>query len=80
MTYGRIPFINGRKIIKSEAQIPWTPTLTGWKSIGGALLSLDVLNPLSDALRTVLRVDIPTNAVGEVGFLNEGWWGMDVQP
>ncbi|KIM27412.1 glycoside hydrolase family 51 protein [Serendipita vermifera MAFF 305830] len=59
---------------------PWAPTLTAWKSIGGALLSLDLLNPLSENLRTVLKVDIPSNATGEVGFLNEGWWGMNVQP
>ncbi|KIM20380.1 glycoside hydrolase family 51 protein [Serendipita vermifera MAFF 305830] len=59
---------------------PWAPTLVGWKSIGGAVLSLDLLNPLSDALRTVLKVDIPATATGEVGFLNEGWWGMNVQP
>jgi alpha-N-arabinofuranosidase len=43
-------------------------------------LSLDVLNPLSDALTTVMRVDIPTDATGEVGFLNEGWWGMNIKP
>jgi hypothetical protein len=25
-----------------------------------------------------MRVDIPQDATGEVGFLNEGWWGMNV--
>ncbi len=54
--------------------------LTAWKPIGGAKLSLDKSNPLSDALKTVLRVDIPAGATGEVGFLNEGWWGFDVKP
>jgi alpha-N-arabinofuranosidase len=73
--------MRGARIVDSEnKQVPWGPTLTGWKPIGGAVLSLDVLNPLSDALRTVMRVDIPTDATGEVGFLNEGWWGMDIKP
>ena len=27
-----------------------------------------------------MQVDIPNNATGEVGFLNYGWWGMDVSP
>lgn len=57
-----------------------TSTLAGYRSIGGAKLSLDYLNPVSDALKTVLRVDIPDDATGEVGFLNEGYWGMDVRP
>ena len=36
------------------------------------MLSLDVLHPLSEALPVVMQVDIPRNATGEVGFLNEG--------
>ncbi|KAI5801254.1 alpha-L-arabinofuranosidase A [Geopyxis carbonaria] len=68
------------RAFQENKQVPWAPTLTGWKPIGDAVLSLDVLNPLSDALTTVLRVDVPQTATGEVGFLNEGWWGMDIQP
>ncbi|KIM20379.1 glycoside hydrolase family 51 protein [Serendipita vermifera MAFF 305830] len=60
--------------------IPWALSLAAWKAIGGAVLSLDLLNPLSENLVTVLKVDIPATATGEVGFLNEGWWGMDVRP
>lgn len=73
--------MRGEQIVESEnRQVPWGPTLTAWRPIGNAMLSLDVLNPLSSALKTVLRVDIPNTATGEVGFLNEGWWGMDVKP
>lgn len=73
--------MRGARIVESENPVcAWAPTLTAWKSIGGAVLSLDVLNQLSDALTTVMRVDIPQNATGEVGFYNEGWWGMDVRP
>ena len=36
------------------------------------MLSLDILHPLSKELPTVLQVDFPLNATGEVGFLNEG--------
>ncbi|KAF8247046.1 glycoside hydrolase [Wilcoxina mikolae CBS 423.85] len=79
--FGNMPGMEGDRIISSENKaVPWGPTLTAWKLIGGVVLSLDVLNPLSNALQTVLTVDIPTNATGEVGFLNEGWWGMDVKP
>lgn len=80
VTFGSVPSQRGSRIVSSEAEIPWAPTLTAWKPIGGAILSLDLLNPLSEALRTVMRVDIPQDAVGEVGFYNEGWWGMDVRP
>lgn len=80
VNFGGVANQRGSRIVSSEAEIPWTPTLTAWKPIGGAILSLDLLHPLSEALRTVMRVDIPQNAVGEVGFYNEGWWGMDVRP
>lgn len=80
VTFGRVSNQRGARIVSSEAEIPWAPTLTAWGPIGGAILSLDLVNPLSEALRTVMRVDIPQDAVGEVGFYNEGWWGMDVRP
>jgi alpha-N-arabinofuranosidase len=53
----------------------------GYRPIGkGVKLELDITEPLSDALRYSLKVTIPANATGEVGFLNEGWWGINVQP
>ncbi|KAF2087112.1 glycoside hydrolase family 51 protein [Saccharata proteae CBS 121410] len=60
--------------------VPYGPVLTGWAPIGDVRMSLDVLHPLSSALPTVMQIDIPANATGEVGFLNYGWWGMDVSP
>ncbi len=41
---------------------------------------IDVLHPLPDTLPTVMQVSIPLNATGEVGFLNYGWWAMDLRP
>jgi alpha-N-arabinofuranosidase len=35
-------------------------------------MSLDVLHPLSEALPTVMQIDIPKDAKGEVGFKNYG--------
>ncbi|KAL0259617.1 hypothetical protein SLS55_005354 [Diplodia seriata] len=71
----------GNVIVSSENPVvPYGPVLTGWAPIGDVRLTLDVLHPLSDALPTVLQVDIPANATGEVGILNYGWWGMDVSP
>ena len=81
MTLGSRDGSPGTSIISSENPIePFGPVLTGWQSIGGAILSLDRLHPLSDALPTAMQVSIPINATGEVGFLNYGWWGMNVSP
>lgn len=59
---------------------PFGPVLTGWHPIGNVTLALDRLHPLSDALPNSLQVTFPQKATGEVGFLNTGWWGMDVLP
>ena len=67
-------------IISSENPVePFGPVLTGYRPIGDVRLSLDRLHPLSDALPTVMQIDILENATGEVGFLNEGWWGINVE-
>ena len=60
--------------------LPFAPVLDGWYPIGDARLSLDLLHPLADALQVALQVDVPLNATGEVGFKNDGWWGMHVSP
>ena len=71
----------GLSILDAENPIiPYGPVTNYWRPIGDVRLSLDVLHPLSNALPTVLEVDIPYNATGEVGLLNEGWWGFDVKP
>ena len=78
---GSIPGIPGNSLIDNQNPIiPFAPTLDSWKAMGDARLSLSILHPLSDALPIVMQVDIPENATGEVGFLNVGWWGMDVSP
>ncbi|KAL7272648.1 hypothetical protein RUND412_004537 [Rhizina undulata] len=63
-----------------EASVPYGPNLDAWRAIGDVQLSIDLMNPLSDELPAVLRVDIGKSATGEVGFLNEGFWGIDVRP
>ena len=71
----------GISILSSEnPDEPYGPTLNYYRPIGDVSLSLDKLHPLSSALPTVLQLDIPYNATGEVGFLNEGWWGINVSP
>ncbi|CAG8686525.1 11338_t:CDS:10, partial [Acaulospora colombiana] len=57
-----------------------TPTLEAYRAIGGVSLYIDTNNSLSTALPNVLRVDVPAGATGEVGFLNEGFWGINVEP
>ncbi|KIW13501.1 hypothetical protein PV08_08689 [Exophiala spinifera] len=78
---GAVQGIPGSSVQYSENPIlPWGPVITGWRGIGGVNLSLTLLHPLSDALPIALQVDIPWDATGEVGILNEGWWGIDVRP
>ncbi len=73
VTFGTTPGLAGTSIVGLENPVePFGPVLTGYRSIGGAILSLDVLHPLSSALPVVMQVDIPQEATGEVGFLNEG--------
>lgn len=70
----------GSTIVGSEnPSVPFAPVLTGYRPIGDVKLSLNTSHPLSDALPTVMQVEILSNATGEVGFLNEGWWGMNVE-
>ncbi|KAI1396540.1 glycoside hydrolase family 51 protein [Hypoxylon fuscum] len=54
-------------------------TLNAWHPVNGAQLSLKNLStPLSDALVTSMNV-AATQKQGEVGFRNDGYWGMDVK-
>jgi alpha-L-arabinofuranosidase len=78
---GPLPGVPGNSIIDSENPIlPYAPVIDGWRVIGDAYASLTLLHPLSDALPVALQLDIPFNATGEVGILNEGFWGFDVHP
>ncbi|KAL2117165.1 hypothetical protein VTJ04DRAFT_9333 [Mycothermus thermophilus] len=73
--------IRNRAFQGSDDVTGGTRDLVGYRPIGkGVKLELDITEPLSDALRYSLKVTIPANATGEVGFLNEGWWGINVQP
>ena len=78
---GTTPGIPGSNIRTADNPIlPFGPVSTGWRGIGGVELSLTILHPLSEALPVVMEMDIPWDATGEVGLLNEGWWGMDIRP
>ncbi|KAI1737781.1 alpha-N-arabinofuranosidase A [Xylaria scruposa] len=68
--------IRNRAFQSSEG---YPSSLDGWYSINGAELSLKTLDkPLSEALSTSMNV-APTSASGQVGFFNDGYWGMDVK-
>ncbi|KAI0449085.1 alpha-N-arabinofuranosidase A [Xylaria acuta] len=68
--------IRNRAFQSSEG---YPSSLDGWYSINGAKLSLKALDkPLSKALSTSINV-APTSARGQVGFFNDGYWGMDVK-
>ncbi|KAF4956226.1 hypothetical protein FSARC_11625 [Fusarium sarcochroum] len=54
--------------------------LSGWRSINGANLSLNRLDdPLSKALPVSMSVKPGKKSQKQIGFLNEGYWGMDVK-
>ena len=81
VTMGAAPGIPGSSVIDAENPIlPWGPVINGWRGIGDVSISLTQLHPLSNALGVALELDIPFNATGEVGILNEGFWGIDVRP
>lgn len=80
-TTGSAPGIPGSSVIDSENPIlPFGPVINGWRGIGDVDISLTLFHPLSEALPVALELDIPFNATGEVGILNEGFWGIDVRP
>lgn len=61
-------------------------SLSGWRSVHGAALSLSTLEvPLSDALPVSVNVApgnctrTKNNVTASIGLLNEGYWGMDVK-
>lgn len=64
-----------------QASYGFQPNLDAWFSIGGANLSLKKLDdPLSQALSTSLNVAAGLSGYpAEVGFFNDGYWGMDVK-
>ncbi|KAI0108860.1 alpha-N-arabinofuranosidase A [Nemania sp. FL0031] len=54
-------------------------SLSGWYPINGTQLSLKTLEaPLSKALSTSMNV-ASASTHGQVGFFNDGYWGMDVK-
>ncbi|KAI2465170.1 glycoside hydrolase family 51 protein [Annulohypoxylon bovei var. microspora] len=68
--------INNRAFQISEG---YPATLNAWHPVNDATLSLKNLStPLSDVLVTSMNV-APTTEHGEVGFRNDGYWGIDVK-
>ena len=54
------------------------PDLTAWRSVGDATIAVDSDNPLTTAITRTLRLDVDKDASGQVGFSNEGYWGIPV--
>ncbi|KAK8197983.1 Arabinosidase A [Phyllosticta capitalensis] len=52
--------------------------LTAYAAIGGASLAVDSSTPLNSAITHSLAVTIASDATGEAGFSNEGYWGIPV--
>ncbi|OJD34395.1 alpha-n-arabinofuranosidase a [Diplodia corticola] len=49
---------------------------TAYAPIGDVDLSVDSNNPLTTAIQRSLAVAVPEGATGDVGFSNEGYWGI----
>ncbi|KAI1159994.1 alpha-N-arabinofuranosidase A [Nemania serpens] len=68
--------IRNRAFQSSEG---YPASLSGWYPVHGARLSLKTLKePLSKALPTSMNV-APTSSHGQAGFVNDGYWGMEVK-
>ncbi|ODH22527.1 hypothetical protein ACO22_05504 [Paracoccidioides brasiliensis] len=52
--------------------------LTAYNSVGNVTLGVDLRNPLSAEIPRSLKISVPEGASGEVGFSNEGYWGIPV--
>jgi alpha-N-arabinofuranosidase len=55
-----------------------SPGLVAYAAVGGATISQDTSNPLSTAIKSSLRVFVPSGASGQVGFSNAGYNGVPV--
>lgn len=55
-----------------------SPNLTAWAGVGDAITAVDLENPLTSAIPHSLRLDVPDGATGQVGFTNDGYWGIPV--
>ncbi|OAX84665.1 hypothetical protein ACJ72_00957 [Emergomyces africanus] len=55
-----------------------SPDLTAYGAVGDVTLSVDSCNPLSSAIPHSLKISVPEGASGDVGFFNEGYWGIPV--
>ena len=73
---GAVPDFTGSLVMGNQSEnpiVPFDPVDTAWATIGeGVRSTLDILHPLSTALRTSLEIDIPNDATGEVGLQNFG--------
>ncbi|KAI1811823.1 alpha-N-arabinofuranosidase A [Poronia punctata] len=69
--------IRNRAFQSSEA---YPATLDAWYPVNGARLSLrNLKEPLSKALPTSMNVAATPGERGQLGFYNDGYWGMDVK-
>lgn len=66
--------------VRENPDFPFGPTLDGYYPVGNVTLRLSRMQPLSEALPVVMELEIGAEADGEVGFFNEGWWGINVAP
>ncbi|KAG8764049.1 hypothetical protein FRC12_008310 [Ceratobasidium sp. 428] len=63
-----------------QGQTPGTSAaLYAWHPLGSTTISVvNNTTPVSQALPNSLRLTIPSNTSGSVGFTNEGYWGIGV--
>ncbi|KAI9642031.1 hypothetical protein NHQ30_009902 [Ciborinia camelliae] len=54
------------------------PGLEAYAAVNGTTLTVDTANPLTSALPRSLKVSVPSNATGQVGFANAGYLGIPV--
>jgi alpha-N-arabinofuranosidase len=66
------------RIFKDDPKTPVNWSV--WKSAGGqGGISLDTKNPINTALTVCLKLDVEKGS-GPVGVMNEGYWGISVNP
>ncbi|KAH8669770.1 Arabinosidase A [Tricladium varicosporioides] len=51
-----------------------------WAAYGNSQISQDFVNPLTSAIKSTLRISVPSGATGLTGVTNEGYLGITITP
>lgn len=66
------------QLLRNNGFQGFNATLTAYGAVGDVTLAVDFDNPLSQAIQRSLEISVAEGVSGQVGFSNEGYWGIQV--